>query len=586
MKIIKNTIVVCTFMLPAMALPNEKNLDYTVNPEVIKARLCNIEGPSVVKTVSVAMKPNFFFRYLTANQTTYFSSSEKQNYMLDTNSNDLKKIPGIHDPVPLWGEDVVTVPKPASLRSGGGVAMEFYRISDIKQDGHLAPAFYTDPQLNGVYQSIGQLGTPSADSYTNRVLTDDKGISFRDYQVKKVGEEVVAITPVGPVRNVCNNFKIKTPMISKDGREVAGFDAKSGTTKIWRIDEKKDNCELVEDLGYATGKVDFSFDGRYLTFHMNSSLETYSGTPGFLGISRYSRRPSKSRTTNIFVYDRKERLLEQLTFNSAINSYFPVWDKLNHVVYINYGNQGSMKFIVSSIGENGANDEYSMNAYCAEQSHQRCAGTVDYKKALMRNLLGETWLKICTNVESINPHMAMLTAKNIDQKKCKTIAEELYWGKTRTKLNKLVATSYFKYTKDLKRSLLVRWKNRKLMRQELEKLTAQDLLEVCELNQKTETTNIIPVQKTPAGLVILEQQCMSCHSNMPFENVTKLKEIKAENTTDQSGEKVDWAHASIIRMRGEGGHNKMPIGQELNKEDMETAITYLQQLTSSMELQK
>jgi|GEM_PF-6096102 len=573
----KSVLFIALTLLSPHTFANDKTLDYTVNPETVRARLCNIEGPSVIKKVLVPFKPNFFFRYLTGNQTAYFSSSDKQNHWMNLETKEILKIPGVHDPVPLWGEDVITVPRPANALAGGGVEMEFYRVSDIKNSGHLIKPFYSDPSLKGVYQSIGQIGTITSEGYVNRVLTDDKGITYRDYRVSTSNGEVTAITPASPLRNICKNFKIKTPMLSKNGQGLAGFDTKTGTTKIWRISETSTDCQEVADLGFATGKVDFSFSNRYLTFHMNSSLGIYSGTPGFLGRSRYTRRPTESRNTNVFVYDRETKLMNQLTFNSNTNSYFPVWDKKDQVVYISYSGQGQMEFVISSFGLDGASSEYSMNAFCDRKEHEKCIGTEGYQKALVRSMIGNAWLKICTSVDSINPHMAMLTSKNIDSVKCKMVVEDLWWGKSRKQLNKLVANSYYKFSKSNNVPLITRLKNKKLMKQEMDKLSAQELLNVCDMNKKINTTTDIAVPAKSKGLKILETQCMSCHGDKPFENLNELRAIPAYNTRNSAGELTDWAHASIIRMKAEGGHNRMPIGAPLTNADLAEAINYLEQ---------
>lgn len=555
-----------------------QGFDYTVNPEIIKKNFCTIENPGLINQVEVNIKPNFFFRYLTGKRLALFSSSEKQNYMINLDTRKLYKTPGNHDPVPFWGEDIVTVPRPVAF-GGGGNAMQFYRIDDVLKGNSNPMPLLVDTELKGVYQSVGQIGPMEKNSYINRVLTDYKGISYRDYRVEKQNNQVIRVTALGPIKG-CRNVDIKTPMISKNGTEVAGFDTKEGVTKIWKLDRSPHmNCSVIEKLPYSTGKVDFSFDGRYLAFHMNSSIEKYSGTGRRLfGRSRYDSRPAASKNTNIFVYDRITKELKQLTFNVHNNSYFPVWGKEGKVVFITYSGSGNMAF-TESLPENSTAGQNNKNEICSSQSHEVCKDSSSYLKYVSTSMIGTIWIKLCTPVKLVNPQMALQVAKNIGQSKCKKMAQDLWWGENIDDLNHQMAEAHYEDSKMKKIPKSLRRANRDTLYEVLEKMSLENLLKACQYSKndaliETPGPSIAPLEISK-GAGLLVTKCMSCHSNLELTNLQKLKSTKAHTTKNLEGHEVNWAQAALIRINGQGGYTKMPMGESLSKNDLNEISNFL-----------
>jgi hypothetical protein len=63
---------------------------------------------------------------------------------------------------------------------------------------------------------------------------------------------------------VCN-ISIKLPILSKDGQEFGGL-LNNSSTSIFKFGDNY-KCEVVENLGIRTGKISFSYEGRYIAFH-------------------------------------------------------------------------------------------------------------------------------------------------------------------------------------------------------------------------------------------------------------------------------------------------------------------------------
>ena len=66
---------------------------------------------------------------------------------------------------------------------------------------------------------------------------------------------------MGEVVRPCVGVALSTPIMAQDGREVAGRDEATGTTKIFRILDGG-RCETVTDFGVPTSKVAWHASGR------------------------------------------------------------------------------------------------------------------------------------------------------------------------------------------------------------------------------------------------------------------------------------------------------------------------------------
>lgn len=133
----------------------------------------------------------------------------------------------------------------------------FYTLTDLLEKKQMAKPIYVDSDFGGIYGSASTIGTPDSNRMSVRVVI---GGQLRDYHFK-FSDRNVAVTPE-PIRKVCLNLNdISTPMLSKDGNEISAQTKNSNgqqSTKIYKL-LANGNCELLEDLGYATSKASFSF---------------------------------------------------------------------------------------------------------------------------------------------------------------------------------------------------------------------------------------------------------------------------------------------------------------------------------------
>jgi hypothetical protein len=118
----------------------------------------------------------------------------------------------------------------------------------------------SDRTMRDSYQSLAKLNKS-----TYRAATAwRKAMVVRDYQ-----EIDGALEGVGDKFSICENLSFATPIISKNGQMVAGFlhtDNKAFTTQVMKIGEDGKSCDIVDDVGLRTGKVDFSYDHRMIVF--------------------------------------------------------------------------------------------------------------------------------------------------------------------------------------------------------------------------------------------------------------------------------------------------------------------------------
>jgi len=77
----------------------------------------------------------------------------------------------------------------------------------------------------------------------------------------------------------CENIThASLPMLSKDGRLIGISQGEKRTTAVVRLNPAGGPCELVLDLGYETGKVEFSYDNTAIVYHASRANAERTGT--------------------------------------------------------------------------------------------------------------------------------------------------------------------------------------------------------------------------------------------------------------------------------------------------------------------
>ena len=286
--------------------------------------------PSLVKkTVHINKVPSFFFKvagdgkYLSYTLPKNYSSqvgSEGTNYLVNTTSKVTTKIPGPWDPVFNVDSTLMTLP----LKASRDVYYQTYKLKDLVSEGVDASPIHTDKKFTGLYQSASIL-TRTNGQIKYRIIAENHNgkHSMREY-TQSLSDNSYAYD--GELKQLCYNQTIKLPMISKNGKEVGGIDMSTGTTSIFAISDDG-SCRKVWDLDIKTGKVNFSFDSRYITYH----LYNQGGNP-----SDYTPVPNAFYSSDIYIYDRVDRKTYQVTENTDANSLYPDFTRDGKLVFAYY----------------------------------------------------------------------------------------------------------------------------------------------------------------------------------------------------------------------------------------------------------
>ena len=230
--------------------------------------------------------------------------------------------PGFVDFVPT--PDGALFVTPGENRSG----LEFYLASRVLERGrvgagqHVRPVF-VDVEMADEYPSVGILETQPGRRTTYRILVSwYEGLAVRDYEVTWDGSASVRVTPRSPKLEACRGLALSTPMLSKDGREIAARDESTGTTKIFRL-ARNGSCQWVYDIGRQTSKVAFSDDGTLIAFSSpNAEANARSTTYVLNRRTRQTRRIPESESRGLVIPEMigPDSILLQATLDSRRRS--------------------------------------------------------------------------------------------------------------------------------------------------------------------------------------------------------------------------------------------------------------------------
>ena len=206
------------------------------------------------------------------------------------------------------------------------IGLEFYVASGVLERGragegeHVTPVF-VDIQMADQYPSVGILETQPGRRTTYRILVSwFEGLAIRDYEVTWVGSASVRVTPRSPKLEACRGLALSTPMLSKDGREIAARDETTGTTKIFRL-ARNGSCQLVYDIGRQTSKVAFSDDGTLIAYS-SPNARSNSTTYVLNRRTRQTRQLPESESRGLVIPEMigPDSLLLQVTLDSRRRS--------------------------------------------------------------------------------------------------------------------------------------------------------------------------------------------------------------------------------------------------------------------------
>jgi hypothetical protein len=277
----------------------------------------------VVQREHFSHRPMYFLRPFSDGQLVPYCSNLR-NWLWDLKTGVTRSLPGINDPVPTPDQKYLTLPYP--------FIPFFTRIDflEVSKDQRVS-RFYADHATSGAYQSVSVLASGPLSS-TYRVVSEavlKKGrLRMQEYTVThRIGDSAPKVKrKYKSAVKFCPGEELTLPMLSKTGRFFAGVDPFTRRMKIYAIDEKG-KCKLLQDPGFISAKVDFSFDDQRLVAHVSSIIPR--------SVARVVARPSKTiMGLNVVEYNLVTNEYSQLTKCQDRNCYYPSFLTDGRIMYI------------------------------------------------------------------------------------------------------------------------------------------------------------------------------------------------------------------------------------------------------------
>jgi hypothetical protein len=474
--------------IPSMAQSSssKKNKTQPLN------EICRFAPFGVIQRTAPRRATSYFFRTFPDSQYVSYAgvddpstSIRNHNYILNLKSRKEYRLPGPYDPVPIC-EEIMTVPNNSEVK--------FFDIKKI-----LSGNSTLDPiaklSLSGVYQSVSSC--PAGGQGEVTMITDAGGVTVQKVQVD-INTTPPQVSFPEEAKLACQNFRVKFPMLSKDGKELSGADQDTNTTKIWHL-EDDGTCTELFDFHFLAGKADFSFDGTQVVFHVRSDIDNL----------KYFSQPSKTMAMNIYLYDRVKKSLRKITNNYDRNSYYPVFRRDGTVVYMDMTRDGGMSFVwldPKKSPEIPFDVELPSNSGEAPKDFQALVA------------IGRTWYELCADFPGTTTVAASaLTALSLDEDECKDMVLK-NWSKFKNAVVEKTTTDKSQMSK-------------RVGLETTKGLTEQDLLAACPAEKNTvkeiEVLGDIDETIITNAQNVIETKCMSCHSAQRFNDPQVLTADKA-----------------------------------------------------------
>jgi hypothetical protein len=274
--------------------------------------------PTAVKDFSVAGTPGPYFRWVPGRDALAYEAAG-QIYLLDLKSGERVTGPGYVDFVPTPDGRFFVTP-------GRNRALEFYDAEQVFTEaragrGRAVRPFYVDDDMTDQYPSVGILSSTTRASETRtvyRVLTSwFDAVVFRDYEVVTTAGRS-SVRPVGAPIEACRSLGFSTPIMAPSGREVAGRDESTATTKVFRLADDG-GCQEVVNLNAPTGKVAWDAKSQRLAFAIPEGAVRAGSGPAWLGRTNAER-------AGMYVFDRRNGSVARVEASmEARRLTFPEW---------------------------------------------------------------------------------------------------------------------------------------------------------------------------------------------------------------------------------------------------------------------
>ena len=365
--------------------------------------VCHERVPQSDEILSLPFTPNNFFRMDPDARWATFASPNG-NRILRLSDRSIHEAPGMLDAILIGNSNWLTVP----LRASG---LNFFPLPDIlnNRPGAGITSRRTDALLQGDYQSAGQLD-PGEHIY--RIIAAREKISFGDYVLPPgTDEKQIRVLRSGVL---CEQRSLKLPMISKDGQELAALNLDTHSTQIFHLGPNAAECRLIYDFEQPVGKVDFSFDGQWLTFHSTTKRD--------LG-GLFFRQPVSGWSMNLFSLHQPTGTLYQLSDLQFENAYFPTFTRDGSIFYLRTSHQeNDVNYHLMKTRADRGTEVPFRTLKVADCS--QCGLTNKTRADAHRIIVGALWIQDChPEIEKYSSYSAALMLKNIDRRRCMNLAE-------------------------------------------------------------------------------------------------------------------------------------------------------------------
>jgi hypothetical protein len=279
----------------------------------------------IERDIDIDGEPSSYFRFVANHRAVPLTRRQRVD-LFNIDSGRVTAAPGYIDFIPSPDGRLFVTPE--TQRRG----LNFFHESqlfDVERSAAAEPRFI-DRLMRDQYPSIGLLSGRNdsrAHESTYRVLISwTERAMFRDYVVRPVeGGGGFDITPINEPVIACPQFRISLPILSRNGRELAGRDETTGTTKLFELKDDG-SCKEILDLGLSTGKLAWSPNGDRLAFSLSNG--TVRDRFGF-------RLPERQLIPGVFVLHRGNRTFLRVAGSENLDHLvFPDFIDSDHLVFL------------------------------------------------------------------------------------------------------------------------------------------------------------------------------------------------------------------------------------------------------------
>lgn len=448
---------------------------------------CDLETPPISAKLDFGnSKPEYFFKPIPKcnpedKRDEVSVIINQANYVVDMKSGQKTRIPGPYDGVPVVDCEFIVSPSPGDF-------INFFDRDGINSSSQ--PVFSDGAnggqRLNGVYHSLGVLSqktnadgsvTKTYRAITDTATTGKQTIMTKDYTmtIRPDGKKVFAENKQPP-KPICGNLtggSLRTPILSKNGRALSAYNIETGTTIIYDVVTQNgtNTCKVRKDMGFATSKMEFSPDGKKVTFAMNS-LQTNPAK-----VDWYQQPLTSDHRMNVAVYDLESDEISNITNDAQGNNYYPSFTDNNTVTWISQdvGNGGvsySIQRAPISVGQSRKLVDYSSMREC----------NLNDNHALAALSLGLLWNQMCGQIDSTVQAIGSRWV-NLGKENCKSLVEN-FWNNNKSSIG--VSADNFDVGNNGK---FMNETTSNYYNQVIRSFSAQDLLKVCGKIKPTAQNN-------------------------------------------------------------------------------------------------